>query len=392
MEFRALQAAFDAGVRVPQPFFLYDQVLFMELVVDADGVPASRLADFPFTPEEANALHQEVFMQVKKLLEAGRVHGDLSAYNILMGAKGPTIIDLPQVVDVAGNMNAGAILRRDLRNLTEHLARFDSRLLRFTDCGGMLFQHFLRGTLDMVTGPEVSDFERRGGGRRGRDAERGRVGREKGPRIETPHGERSLQPPSHAADQRGRQPGAGGNTTGREHSSARSASTPGPRPSGAQPGAGRPPVPYSSSSRPVHSRSGPGPAQSQQAGDRPAGASAPGPSRTDGQAQAARPLTPRPPHQGSSAGTRPLAPRPHHHDSPADGRPPLPRPPGPAYRDERGGYPPRPRPPQRQDVPSRDSSGPARSGAPEERAAEERNRRPALGPPRRDDDVPPRSR
>jgi RIO kinase 1 len=50
MEFRALQAAFDAGVRVPQPFFLYDQVLFMELVVDADGVPASRLADFPFTP------------------------------------------------------------------------------------------------------------------------------------------------------------------------------------------------------------------------------------------------------------------------------------------------------------------------------------------------------
>jgi RIO kinase 1 len=409
MEFRALQAAFDAGVRVPQPFFLYDQVLFMELVVDADGVPASRLADFPFTPEEANALHQEVFMQVKKLLEAGRVHGDLSAYNILMGAKGPTIIDLPQVVDVAGNMNAGAILRRDLRNLTEHLARFDSRLLRFTDCGGMLFQHFLRGTLDMVTGPEVSDFERRGGGgRRGRDAERGRVGREKGPRIETPHGERSMQPPSHAADQRSRQPGAGGNAAGREHPSARSSSAPGPRPYDPQPGAGRSPAPYSSSSRPVHSRSGPGPAQSQQAGERPVGASAPGPRRTEGQAQAARPLTPRPPHlgssagtrpltprpphQGSSAGTRPLAPRPHHHDSPGDGRPPLPRPPAPAYRDERGGYPPRPRPPQRQDAPSRDSSGPARSGNPEERNAEERNRRPALGPPHRDDDVPPRSR
>jgi RIO kinase 1 len=392
MEFRALQAAFDAGVRVPQPFFLYDQVLFMELVVDADGVPASRLADFPFTPEEANALHQEVFMQVKKLLEAGRVHGDLSAYNILMGVKGPTIIDLPQVVDVSGNMNAGSILRRDLRNLTEHLARFDSRLLRFTDCGGMLFQHFLRGTLDMVTGPEVSDFERRGGGRRGRDAERGRVGREKGPRIETPRGERSMQPPSHVADQRGRQPGAGGNAGGREHPSARSSSAPGPRPSEPQPGAGRPLAPYSSSSRPVHSRSGSGPAQSQQAGERPAGASAPGPRRTDGQAQAARPLPPRLPHQGSSAGTRPLPPRTHHHDSPVDGRPPLPRPSGPAHRDERGGYPPRPRPPQRQDAPSRDSIGPARSGRPEERNIDERDRKPALGPGRRDDDVPPRSR
>ena len=77
MEFHALRAAFDAGVRVPEPYFLYENVLFMELLVDGAGAPASRLADFTFTAEEATALHQEVFLQVKALLGTGRIHGDL---------------------------------------------------------------------------------------------------------------------------------------------------------------------------------------------------------------------------------------------------------------------------------------------------------------------------
>ena len=63
-----------------------------------------------------------------------------------MAAGGPTIIDMPQVVEVAGNNNAAQILRRDLRNVTEHLARFDARLLRLADSGDALFHHFQRGT------------------------------------------------------------------------------------------------------------------------------------------------------------------------------------------------------------------------------------------------------
>ena len=181
MEFHALRAAFDAGVRVPEPYFLYENVLFMELVVDAAGAPASRLADFSFTAEEATRLHQEVFLQVRTLLGTGRIHGDLSAYNVLMAAAGPTIIDMPQVVEVAGNNNARQILRRDLRNVTEHLARYDARLLHFADCGDALFHHLLRGTLDTVVGPEAGAPVQRGGGagKRGRDAERGRAGRDK---------------------------------------------------------------------------------------------------------------------------------------------------------------------------------------------------------------------
>jgi len=182
MEFHALHAAFAAGVRVPEPFFLFDEVLLMELVVNDMGTPASRMADFSFSPEQASALHHEVFMQVCKLLQTGRVHGDLSAYNVLMADKGPTIIDLPQVVDVSQNTNARQILRRDLRNVTEHLARFDARLLRFADCGDVLFGHFMSGSLGMVAGPEESVSHVRRASRRGRDAARGRAGRDKGPR------------------------------------------------------------------------------------------------------------------------------------------------------------------------------------------------------------------
>jgi RIO kinase 1 len=194
MEFQALRAAFDAGVRVPEPYFSYENVLFMELLVDAQGAPAARLADFQFTPEEASRLHQEVFLQVKTLLTIGRIHGDLSAYNVLMAAGGPTIIDMPQVVDVAGNNNARQILRRDLRNVTEHLARFDARLLRFADCGDALFHHLMHGTLDTVTGPEIgAPPSRGGGGRRGRDAERGRAGRDKGHRPQGAPGQAGVR-------------------------------------------------------------------------------------------------------------------------------------------------------------------------------------------------------
>src|SRR3954453_2068721 len=84
MEFNALRAAFDAGVRVPEPFFLHENVLFMELLVDDQGTPAPRLADLRFTAQQASDLHLEVFLQVKRLLETGQVHADLSAYNILM--------------------------------------------------------------------------------------------------------------------------------------------------------------------------------------------------------------------------------------------------------------------------------------------------------------------
>jgi RIO kinase 1 len=198
MEFQALRSAFDAGVRVPEPYNLYENILLMELVVDAQGAPAPRMADVHLSADEATALHLQVFLQVKALLAIGRIHGDLSAYNVLMAAAGPTLIDMPQAIHVAGNNNARQILRRDLQNVTQHLARFDARLLRFADCGDVLYRHLLNGTLDQVTGPETGALPAQGGGgHRYRDAERGRAGREKAQRPQGTAAVRTDQAPRH---------------------------------------------------------------------------------------------------------------------------------------------------------------------------------------------------
>src|SRR5690606_21077021 len=99
---------------------------------------------------------------------------------------GPTLIDIPQVVDASSNNKAAEILNRDLKNITEHLARFNPRLLRFRDCGDVLWRHYQRDTLDRALGPEEgghrSDGKR---GRPGRD-DRGRRARSQDDRAHAP--------------------------------------------------------------------------------------------------------------------------------------------------------------------------------------------------------------
>jgi RIO kinase 1 len=113
----------DAGVRVPQPHQFIDGVLVMELIKDADGNPAPRLGDLSFGPERALEIYDDLIREVVRMLCAGVVHGDLSDFNVLMGAKGPALIDFPQSVDPASNQNARRLLLRDVENLHRFLAR-----------------------------------------------------------------------------------------------------------------------------------------------------------------------------------------------------------------------------------------------------------------------------
>jgi RIO kinase 1 len=113
-----------AGVRVPVPHHFVDGVLIMELITGLDGNPAPRLADVEFTRDGAQALHDRLIREVTKMLCAGIVHGDLSDFNVLIGADGPVIIDFPQSVDTAQNTNARKLLLRDVGNVHSFLSRF----------------------------------------------------------------------------------------------------------------------------------------------------------------------------------------------------------------------------------------------------------------------------
>lgn len=128
-EVDALYQLRDAGVRVPEPYGYFHGVLVMELVVDADGHSAPRLGEVELSHDQACGFHRCLIRQVVKMLCVGLIHGDLSAYNVLVGPDGPVIIDFPQVVSAAGNNAARSMLLRDVNNLTASLGAWAPELL-----------------------------------------------------------------------------------------------------------------------------------------------------------------------------------------------------------------------------------------------------------------------
>lgn len=148
----------DAGVRVPRPYNFLDGVLLMDLITDSNGEAAPRLGEITFTPEDARRTHRELITQVVRMLCAGVVHGDLSAYNVLLSDEGPVIIDFPQAVDAAGNSHAFNMLERDVTNLATYFGQFAPELLT-TDYSMEIWSHYQGGTLTPET-PLTGQFKR----------------------------------------------------------------------------------------------------------------------------------------------------------------------------------------------------------------------------------------
>ena len=123
-EVDALYKLANAGVRVPQPHGCFDGVLIMELITDDNGDVAPRLNDVGMSPEQAQEDHAEMMENIKLMLCAGLIHGDLSEFNVLVDDYGPVVIDLPQAVDAAANNNAKRMLTRDIDNMTNYYAQY----------------------------------------------------------------------------------------------------------------------------------------------------------------------------------------------------------------------------------------------------------------------------
>lgn len=158
-EVDALYLLRDAGVRVPEPYGYFHGVLLMELVTDADGFSAPRLAEVELDAAQARDFHAVLVRQVVRMLCCGLIHGDLSAYNVLVGPDGPVVIDLPQVVSAAGNNAARTMLLRDVNNLTASLGRWAPELLD-TWYGEEMWALFEAGALQpdtVLTGQFTAD-------------------------------------------------------------------------------------------------------------------------------------------------------------------------------------------------------------------------------------------
>ena len=107
------------GLPVPYPVQIDGTEILMEwiTVVDEDGT-ADRAPAGP-DPARARRCWRRTSSSSRDALatmvQNGVVHGDLSAYNILAAGDRLVIIDLPQIVDLVGNLNGMDFLHARLR-------------------------------------------------------------------------------------------------------------------------------------------------------------------------------------------------------------------------------------------------------------------------------------
>jgi len=119
-EFRNLKEAYAAGVHVPKPIFVENNVLVMEFV-GRDGEPAPLLKDARLPKPER--LYRKVLNDLRRLYWKARlVHGDLSEYNVMVWRGKPIIFDLSQAVSVE-HPQALTFLKRDTLNLTRYFEK-----------------------------------------------------------------------------------------------------------------------------------------------------------------------------------------------------------------------------------------------------------------------------
>ncbi|MBN2421446.1 serine protein kinase RIO [Candidatus Woesearchaeota archaeon] len=110
-EYKNLHRARDAGVSVPTPYLIKENILLMEFIGDdkaADKLNISHDVDKKF--------FEKVVDNMKKLNKAKLVHGDLSPFNILVYHHEPVFIDFSQAMET-DTMRYDEMLTRDIRNI-----------------------------------------------------------------------------------------------------------------------------------------------------------------------------------------------------------------------------------------------------------------------------------
>jgi RIO kinase 1 len=120
-EFKTLELLHAAGADVPQPYAAGDNAILMEYLGGEDEVAPS-LSQVKMERDEAQRLFDRTVWNIDLMLSYDRIHGDLSAYNILYWEGEIRLIDFPQAVSPRENRNALAIFQRDVRRTCEYFA------------------------------------------------------------------------------------------------------------------------------------------------------------------------------------------------------------------------------------------------------------------------------
>src|SRR2546427_2960587 len=132
-EYEMMRQAWKGGVRVPTPARRVENRFSMRYLGTDEG-PAPRLKDVVL--EDPREFLDRVLDMIRRLIGAGVVHGDLSAFNVLVHEGEPWVIDFSESsrVDRAGSSpwvrltEARAALESGLAALQVDFRRYDLRI------------------------------------------------------------------------------------------------------------------------------------------------------------------------------------------------------------------------------------------------------------------------
>ncbi len=130
-EFRNLEQATMAKVRVPKPIAVKNNVLIMEFI-GKNGVSAPSMKEQP--PKNPGKIYKTLLTYLRRLYrKAELVHGDLSEYNVMIWRGKPVIFDVSQAVPLSHPL-AESLLHRDLNNLNRFFKRLGVEVLSTEEC------------------------------------------------------------------------------------------------------------------------------------------------------------------------------------------------------------------------------------------------------------------
>jgi RIO kinase 1 len=123
-EYHTQRLLHSHGANVPRPFAQIGNAVLMEYI-GAIGEPAPRLSEVTLPQAQAQLLFECILRNIELALIHSRIHGDLSAYNVLYWQDAVILIDFAQAVDPYHNSDVFSLLARDVECICQYFAYYD---------------------------------------------------------------------------------------------------------------------------------------------------------------------------------------------------------------------------------------------------------------------------
>lgn len=123
-EYQTQRLMYEHGADVPRPFAQVGNAVLMEYIGDLEQ-PAPRLSDVTLEAGEAENHFACILRNIELALVHGRIHADLSEYNVLYWQGKCTLIDFAQAVDPYHNSDVFSLFARDITRICQHFAHYN---------------------------------------------------------------------------------------------------------------------------------------------------------------------------------------------------------------------------------------------------------------------------